>query len=445
MGHHITQLHWGHVSFVAFLLIFCTLRGQARPPDPPGSWRELEPATTANLTCARFLDNMHGWVAGTQGTIMKTTDGGLHWNHQQSGASAEIVDLFMMDAQRGWALESKRFEDTSTWYGTTILRTTNGGSTWTSDPPLGIGKYYHRILFADSARGWLCGAYGDLLLTTDGGADWVPASVDSGFRFFWPMYNIRFYSESLGYVMGGTWDLVGLLWKTTDGGHAWSVRQVSPEPVYDLHFQDSLRMVGIVGDLDYGASIIRTTDGGEHWSYRFLGILGLPTALSFRTHTEGWAPLGFAGAFLYTMDGGETWSTQATPHLTAVYDLVFTDSMTGFAVGDSGMILKYIPGTTAIGGQREPTAAGVHSQAVEAYPNPWNSTTIVSYTIETPALVRLVVYDVLGREVLRPLEERQSAGIHRVSVHGDGLATGAYYYTLEVDGRLTVQRFIHLR
>jgi photosystem II stability/assembly factor-like uncharacterized protein len=391
-----------------------------------------------------FLDNLQGWVTGTQGTIMKTTDGGVHWSHQAPGSSADIVDLCMLDAERGWALESVRYEDTATWYGTTVLRTTNGGETWTRDQPPGRGKYYNRILFVDSLRGWLCGAYGDLLWTTDGGTAWVPASVDSGFRFFWPMYNIRFYSPMVGFVMGGTWDLIGLLWKTTDGGSSWAVQDVSPEPVYDLHFQDSLRMVGIVGDLDYGASVIRTTDGGVHWTYRFLGMLGLPTALSFRTSAEGWAPLGFAGELLLTEDGGDTWSTIATPRHTAVYDLVFTDSSNGFAVGDSGMILAYSPGTTGIVGTGElPNSPRV--SLAEAYPDPWNAATNISYVLERAAFVRITVYDILGREVRRPVEDYQSPGGHRVMVTGEGLATGSYFYALEVDGNITVKRFLLLR
>jgi len=409
-----------------------------------GSWTELPKATPYDLVKVTFLDNLHGWVVGKHGTIMKTTDGGLHWDLQQSNSTSDLVDIFLLDEQRGWALESVRYEDTSTWYGTTILRTTDGGSTWTRDVPLGIGKYYNRIAFADSARGWLCGAYGDLLLTTNGGAEWLPASVDSGFRIFWPMLNIRFFSRNYGYVMGGTWDLIGLLWKTTDGGQEWTVHDVSPEPVYDLHFQDSLHIVGMVGDLDYGVSTIRTSDGGEHWSYRFLGMLGLPTALSFRTPAEGWAPLGFAGTLLFTQDSGDTWTTIATPRGTPVCDLVFTDSVTGFAVGDSGIVLKYVSPSTGIGTISEPPVPSAPILA-EAYPNPWNSSTIISYALESTAFIRLTIYDVLGREVLRPVEGRESPGDHRVVVNGEGLATGAYFYALEVDGQVTTKRFVLLR
>jgi hypothetical protein len=255
------------------------------------------------------------------------------------------------------------------------------------------------------------------------------------------MLNIRFFSRNYGFVMGGTWDLIGLLWKTTDGGQQWTVHDVSPEPVYDLHFLDSLRIVGMVGDLDYGVSTIRTSDGGEHWSYRFLGMIGLPTAVSFRTAAEGWAPLGFAGTLLVTQDSGDTWSTVPTPRGIAVCDLAFTDSTTGFAVGDSGLILKYFPVTSGVEPLRAPAAAVL----AEAYPNPWNSSTVISYSLESSAFARLTIYDILGREVLRAVDEQQTPGDHRVVVSGEGLATGTYLYALEVDGQITTRRFVLLR
>jgi photosystem II stability/assembly factor-like uncharacterized protein len=439
---HISQYWW--VPAVFTLLPAGLLTGGPLQASTGNAWRELERPTPHDLTRLCFLDNLNGWLAGKQGTIIRTTDGGLHWQSQVSNFTSDIVDIFMLDSERGWALGAIRFEDTSTWYGTRILKTTNGGSTWALEPPLGIGKYYNRVLFADSAKGWLCGGYGDLLLTTNGGENWTPADVDSGFRLFWPLLNMRFYSRDVGFAMGGTWDLIGLLWKTTDGGHRWTVHDVSPEPVYDLHFQDSLHILGMVGDLDYGVSIIRTSDGGEHWSYRFLGMMGLPTAIAFRTPAEGWVPLGFPGELLNTTDSGETWNRFTTPRGIPVYDLVFTDSVTGFAVGDSGMVLKYFPTSSDVEGSRLLAAAG-RSILGDAYPNPWNSATVISYSLAEEAFIRLKVYDVLGQEVVDPVEERQLAGSHSVVVHGDGLASGIYFYSLEVDGNVTTKRFVLLR
>ncbi len=71
------------------------------------------------------------------------------------------------------------------------------------------------------------------------------------------------------------------------------------------------------------------------------------------------------------------------------------------------------------------------------YPNPFNPTTVIRY--EIPALgdqasgtseVRLVVYDILGREVRTLLNEREEPGTHAVQFDGAGLASGVYIYRL---------------
>jgi len=104
---------------------------------------------------------------------------------------------------------------------------------------------------------------------------------------------------------------------------------------------DSLNVLGIGEDPEYfGASVIRSCDEGESWQYEEIGIPGVATAVSFRTVTEAWAPLSFAQKIMYTFDSGNTLADTSTADSSQIYDLVFTDSLTGYAVGEEGVILK---------------------------------------------------------------------------------------------------------
>src|SRR5690606_4167000 len=67
------------------------------------------------------------------------------------------------------------------------------------------------------------------------------------------------------------------------------------------------------------------------------------------------------------------------------------------------------------------------------YPNPFNPSTTISYTLPAAMKVNLVVFDVLGRQVAKLVDEQQSAGRYEVSFDGAGLASGLYYYRLESD------------
>lgn len=127
------------------------------------------------------------------------------------------------------------------------------------------------------------------------------------------MRRFRFFNDSIGYAMGGHIDIAGVLWRTTDGGQRWSVQGVSPEPLLDMHFKDSLNIIAVGGDFDFGSGMVKSSDGGLSWEYVYLGIFGEAQTVSFRTESEAWSPLGFTGTYMYTLDGGETWIPAPSP------------------------------------------------------------------------------------------------------------------------------------
>jgi hypothetical protein len=66
------------------------------------------------------------------------------------------------------------------------------------------------------------------------------------------------------------------------------------------------------------------------------------------------------------------------------------------------------------------------------YPNPFNPSTTIKFELPRASEVRLSVFDILGREVSVLVNERRDAGVHEVKFDGTGLASGAYFYRLQV-------------
>jgi hypothetical protein len=64
------------------------------------------------------------------------------------------------------------------------------------------------------------------------------------------------------------------------------------------------------------------------------------------------------------------------------------------------------------------------------YPNPFNPATSIKYQIGESRFVRMVVYDILGREVAVLVNEKKPPGIHSVSFDARGLASGVYFCRL---------------
>jgi Secretion system C-terminal sorting domain len=65
------------------------------------------------------------------------------------------------------------------------------------------------------------------------------------------------------------------------------------------------------------------------------------------------------------------------------------------------------------------------------YPNPFNPSTIINYELRIMNEVKLVVYDVLGREVKTLVDKTQQAGKYKVTFNATGFASGVYYYKLK--------------
>jgi photosystem II stability/assembly factor-like uncharacterized protein len=404
-------------------------------------WRQIGSPTDKLLRHVFFIDSTTGWCAGEDGIIFHTLDAGLNWEQQNSTVSTFIVSLFFLDENLGWALTLR---DTLP-FGTTIIKTTNGGNEWVAENYLEDNVFMNTIFYFDSLNGWIGGS--KIAGTTDGGFSWIDANIDSSMVSNLPVLNFNFYNRQFGYACGGFIDLAGVIWRTTDFGLNWSSVGVSPDQVFEMFVIDSLNAITLSGDPEgfFGIGNIKTTDAGENWSFEELPLFGLSFAIDFRTSTEGWSASGFK--FLFTSDNGETWIEKQTPDSSVVFDLTFADSSTGYAVGENGLILKYKQNTTKV---EDNTILPIKYVLHQNYPNPFNPSTKIKYTIpivETgPALfVQLNVYDVLGNEVAVLVNGEKPAGNYEVDFNNNGLTSGIYFYRLSADGFVQTKKMVLLR
>jgi len=83
--------------------------------------------------------------------------------------------------------------------------------------------------------------------------------------------------------------------------------------------------------------------------------------------------------------------------------------------------------------------------SISCYPNPFNPTTTISYTLPTDELVMLKVYDILGREVTTLVNEVKQAGTYSVSFDASNLASGIYFYTISAGKFHLTKKMLLLR
>lgn len=154
-----------------------------------------------------FTDRNNGWIVGTYGTILRTTNGGKCWIPQNSGTMYDLDDVYFIDDKTGWVVGMTE----------TILKTTDGGINWISQMDgssySATANHFVFVHFANNSIGWSGGHYGPILKTINGGKSWKPLSPEQTEY----LYGIYFLDENNGWAVGNE----GKILKTTTGGEAF--------------------------------------------------------------------------------------------------------------------------------------------------------------------------------------------------------------------------------
>ncbi len=79
------------------------------------------------------------------------------------------------------------------------------------------------------------------------------------------------------------------------------------------------------------------------------------------------------------------------------------------------------------------------------YPNPFNPSTTISYHVSKADKVTLKVFDALGKEVTTLVNKEQAPGIYKVSWNAGNLASGAYFYRLEIGSDIITKKALLLK
>jgi photosystem II stability/assembly factor-like uncharacterized protein len=118
----------------------------------------------------QFADENNGIVAGLEGRVARTSDGGKNWQWEKFAVEEPIVDPLFGVFQ---------FADTTAWsVGASgeVVRQAPSGTPWKRTAlGMGVPTWLRTVHFLDKDNGWIVGGFGTILQTTDGGETWLPA------------------------------------------------------------------------------------------------------------------------------------------------------------------------------------------------------------------------------------------------------------------------------
>ena len=79
------------------------------------------------------------------------------------------------------------------------------------------------------------------------------------------------------------------------------------------------------------------------------------------------------------------------------------------------------------------------------YPNPFNPSTTIKYTLNKTNFVSLAIYDIRGEQIKRLIEDEQSAGAYTVNWNASNLSSGLYFYRLKAGEFVQTRKMILIK
>lgn len=359
-------------------------------------------------------------VVGEHGTALTSIDSGRSWSEHSIGVN---LSFFGVEALGGDSLIACGESGL-------MCMSTNFGTSW-GQISLPTRSAIHSVVSSPDGVLWASGN-GVLLRSTDRGTTWGASIPDSTIDF----RDIHPFSSQHSLAVGDS----GRVFSTIDGGQNWLGTSVGTSATLSCISSIAGRYVWAAGD---SGKIIASSDSGKTWLQKASPVMVNWKALYLEDSSRVFVA-GEGGAIFFTPDGGAHWYRQYSADSHDLYALRFTDTSHGIAVGNGGTILLTGESGT-VTAVALPVCRPEAFRLEQNYPNPFNPTTVVSYQLPAVSDVRLIVYDLLGRDVAVLVNGKQVPGRYEVRFDASGLASGVYLYRLTAGGSVQTRKMLLVR
>ena len=442
-------------TIIAFTIIIILFGFTETANMVTGNWYQQFMPNLNNMAISDiyFLDTLTGWAVTNNnmpqdsGYILKTTNGGDNWIIKYKD-KRDFGRIKFIDVNTGFACGG-------TGSGTSYLyKSTNGGDNWTALTVPG-NNFYNDMVVLNVDTLWLVdadGLLGGVYRTTNGGVNWTLQFSGGGQN----PNKIYMFNARIGFMSNNN---VPNIYKTTNSGLNWSVNLLG-ENFTDMHFIDSLTGWKCTNSSNQAGQIKKTTNGGVNWTVQNLPPETPPLSFSrmfkfsFVNQDTIWGVGGvyaFANgqdrAIIYkTTNGGNNWYYQIPDTSINIFiynSIQFIDAKKGWAYSPlQGGVHTVTGGDTITAVHQLSNEVPKNFELEQNYPNPFNPTTIINYELRVTNYVKLLVYDIQGREITVLVDQKQNPGTYSVDFSGSNLSSGVYFYKIEADKFVDAKKMV---
>jgi photosystem II stability/assembly factor-like uncharacterized protein len=349
--YHMKSTHHIFLNLLSTILSITFLLACNKKNDPiiqNNNWQTIYQNNDLDLFSIKFLDENNGYVlAGLSAVhtssnwelILKTSDGGNHW----------IVDTCSFPTKNDSNREIFPLDNgILLGIGYHVYKSNDNGKTWTDvSPQFVYGDRIDDLYIIDSVTWFILqGAF--ILRTNDAGQTWQTVFHTD---FMGVFQRFSFPSPSVGYANIGVIDLdigasIGLIVKTSDGGHNWTI--MNPEPWnsngISIPYMNSMQFltdqIGYISTYSE-SKMYKTVDGGNNWALvhnnNYTNGLEYFISENIGYYSDG------VTAYV-TNDGGKTWKVDYYNNDTNsdILTWIFLKSGKGYALTRDHRIIKKI-------------------------------------------------------------------------------------------------------
>ncbi|MBN1199933.1 MAG: T9SS type A sorting domain-containing protein [Bacteroidales bacterium] len=261
-----------------------------------------------------FVDEERGFACGDYGQVYLTENEGDTWVLKSSSLREDLFDISFPNEITGFVAADQA-----------LYRSADGGSTWNSVFPDTNGDYHiSNISFPNTDTGYLS-TWNQLWRSTNSGENWITLPTSTATT---NMTDICFTSGLVGYICG----YYGNVWMTHDGGNSWESSPTNPSAKgMELFFLSPAIGYLLCNDGSY----YKTSDAGEMWTHVVPTLAGAWQSICFADELHGYLG-GYEGTYtlIKTVDGGMSWTNSTASGMHDIFDLKFFSATNGYAMGD---------------------------------------------------------------------------------------------------------------
>jgi hypothetical protein len=351
-----------------------------------------------NITEGPNSSNFAISTATTGPKIYRSMDNGLSWLEVYHAAHTNNYffggGIVFMDENTAVAALSFTLGPTIGDIGVDIVRSTDGGATWTWLGMINGWGAANAIKKLDDGRILVATSLAGLWQSTNNGSFWTQVTS------FPPIFTNSIATNSKGHIFIGRSTAAGyttLMFRSVNNGASWdqflneAVGNANGGELMDIYIDKNDKIfVSLVKNGPTEKKIYSSTNNGDNWSEI---MSGMPSS-----------------AYIYALTGNSQ-------------GVLFAGT------NDQG-VFKGNENISSIGNGNEHPEIFTLQQN---FPNPFNPETTIKYSLASQGKVTLSVFDVTGKNVKTLVNSFQPQGEYNITLNGSDLTSGIYFYKIEIN------------